>query len=374
MKKTVILLALTLALAGGLADARSVISTGYGGTSGEAENDALRNAIEDAVGTLVDSQTLVSQNVVLQDDIYTQSRGFITNYTVTDKHQTESGWQVTVNADVDDSPNSKLMSDLTRLGIIDTKLRNPKIAVYIPEHEIGYRVSNSVGETAIIKELVEAGFTNVIAASPKVLAINPNSWAWIWKPVVQLDLEDMRSATRFLDADILIIGEAFSEGVGDVGQWLPEHSRTGMQSSRARVEAKMYVASTGQIIAADSTEGSGADISQGIASEKAVRNAGEKLGDYFLDKLMQTGSGNRQGLELTVVGADVSKVSRVQRTLSGIPKVKNVQMSSYANGRGVFSVQYAGAPSTLFKEIQANTDADLELQSVGYNTLTIVVH
>ncbi|HBK27997.1 MAG TPA: hypothetical protein DDY92_05570 [Dialister sp.] len=374
MKKILALIAAGLLLTGGIADARNVTVTGNGVSQSEAEGDALRNAIEKAVGVLVDSQTLVSKNTVLQDEIYTQSKGFITNYNVVNQQQNGNGWEVTVNADVDDSPNSKLMSELTRLGIIDVKLRNPKIAVYIPEHHIQYRIPDPAGETAVIKSLVEAGFTNVIAASPKAVMINPNSYGWLWKPIVQINVEDMRSAARFFDADILIIGEAFSEGVGDVGQWIPGHHRTGMQSCRARVEAKMYVATTGQIIAADGKYGSGADISQSVASKKALATAGEQLGEYFLDKLMETGSGNRQGIEVVVLGASASKVSLVQSAMNRVSKIKNVQMSSYSQGKGVFSVQYSGAPQTLFKEIQAATDADLEMKAASYNTLTIVVH
>lgn len=376
MKKLLSLFLTSLLLSGiaSVSDARNVTVTGNGVTQSEAENDALRNAVEKAVGVLVDSQTLVSKNTVLQDEIYTQSKGFITNYNVIDTHQGNDNWQVTVNADVDDSPNSKLMSDLTRLGIIDVKLRNPKIAVYIPEHHIQYRVPDPAGETAIIKTLVEAGFTNVIAASPKTVLINPNSYSWIWKPVIQINVEDMRSAARFFDADILVIGEAFSEGVGDVGQWIPGHHRTGMQSCRARIEAKMYIASTGQIIAADGKYGSGADISQSIASKKALESAGQQLGEYFLDKLMENGSGNRQGMEVVVLGNSVAKVSVVQSAMTRVSKIKNIQMSSYSQGKGVFSVQYSGAPQTLFREIQEATDADLEMKNASYNTLTIVVH
>ena len=176
MKRILALAVAALLFSSAAADARSVTVTGSGISQNEAESDALRNAVEKAVGVLVDSQTMVSSNTILQDEIYTQSRGFVTNYNVTDRQPDGNGWRVTVNADVDDSPNSKLMTELTRLGIIDTKLRNPKIAVYIPEHHIQYRIPDPAGETAIIKTLVEAGFTNVIAASPKAVLINENSF------------------------------------------------------------------------------------------------------------------------------------------------------------------------------------------------------
>ena len=127
---------LSLCLLSGIASARAVSVSGVGLTITEAENDALRNAVEQAVGVLVDSETLVRNNVLLRDEIYTKSRGFITNYTVKDQRKTINGWQVFIDAEVDDSPNAQLMTELTRLGIIDVKLRNPKIAVYIPEYHI----------------------------------------------------------------------------------------------------------------------------------------------------------------------------------------------------------------------------------------------
>ena len=158
MRKIFLFITVMLFLLSGVSFAKNVTSTGYGITSNEAENNALRAAVENTLGVLIDSETLVQNNMVINDQIYTQSRGFITNYNVINRSQLSSGeWQVTINAVVDDNPNSKLMNELTRLGIIDNKLRNPKIAVYIPEHHIQYRVPDPAGETAVVKALVEAG-------------------------------------------------------------------------------------------------------------------------------------------------------------------------------------------------------------------------
>ena len=206
MKKLVILLMLAAAVFScSLALARNVTVTGMGVTVAEAENDALRNAVERAVGVLVDSQTLTEKNVVLHDQVYTQSRGFIRNYTVTGRSRLADGWRVTVDADIDDSPDSRLMTELTKLGIIDTRLRNPKIAVYIPEKHIRFSVPDPAAETAVVKVFVDAGFNNMIVASPKLARVNVSSYGWALKPLYNIDVEDMRKAARFFDADILIM-------------------------------------------------------------------------------------------------------------------------------------------------------------------------
>ena len=136
----------------------------------------------------------------------------------------------------------------------------------------------------------------------------------------------------------------------------------------------MYVAKTGQIIAADGKFAAGVDSSEAVASKKALAAAGKLLGEYFVEKLMESGSGNRQGFELIVKGSDFSKVNQVQNALGRVNGIKNVNLSSYDNGTATFSLIYSGAPTTLFKEIQAATDANLNLVSSAYNSMVISVN
>ncbi|MBR2520180.1 MAG: hypothetical protein IKE46_10420 [Selenomonadaceae bacterium] len=342
--------------------AKSVTVTGTGMTPSDAENDALRMAVENTLGVLVDSETLVQNSMVIRDQIYTQSRGFVTNYTVINREQASGSWRVTINATVDDQPNSKLMNELTRLGIINVQLRNPKIAVYVPESHIQYRVPDPAGETAIVKALINAGFSNVMEVGSRLNVPNP----------LNMTAAQMSQAAQQFGADIMIVGQAFSEGVGDPGQWLPGNQRTNMQACRARVEAKMFIVRTGQIIAADGKYGSAYDNSQAVASKKALAAAGQQMGEYFVERItgMYT---SQQNVEVVVYAADFSKVNIVQSALGQVNRVKGVNLSSYEGGRAVFSVQYGGSPQTLFNELQALTTADLSLQSITYNTLTISV-
>ncbi len=342
--------------------AKSVTVTGTGMTPSDAENDALRAAVENTLGVLVDSETLVQNSMLIRDQIYTQSRGFVTNYNVVNREQISGTWRVTINATVDDQPNSKLMNELTRLGIINVQLRNPKIAVYVPESHIQYRVPDPAGETAIVKALINAGFSNVIEVGARLNISNP----------LNMTAAQMSQAAQQFGADIMIVGEAFSEGVGDPGQWLPGNQRTNMQACRARVEAKMFIVRTGQIIAADGKFGSAYDNSQAVASKKALAAAGQQMGEYFVERItgMYT---SQQNVEVVVYGSDFSKINLVQSALGQVNRVKGVNLSTYEGGRAVFSVQYGGSPQTLFNELQALTTADLSLQSITYNTLTISV-
>ncbi len=362
MRKIFAMAVALLILFTGVAFAKNVTVTGQGATASDAENDALRMAVEKTLGVLVDSQTLVQNSMVINDQIYTQSRGFITNYEVTGRQQTPYGWQVTINADVDDNPNSKLMSELTRLGIIDTRLRNPRIAVYVPESHIQYRIPDPAGETAIVKALTEAGFSNVTEVGSRLSVSKP----------MNMNTAQMTQAANQLGVDIMIVGEAFSEGLGDAAQWLPGNQTSKMQSCRARLEAKMFIVKTGQIIAADGKYGSAIDSSESLAAKKALASAGQQMGEYFIEQLMTLGSGNRQSMQVVVMGSDFTKINRVQAALAQVRNVSNVNLSSYQGGKGVFTINYSGSPQTLFNELQSIADVDLTLKSIDYNVLNII--
>ena len=362
LKKILVIMAICL-MVSSVSFAQKVTLVGMGATASDAESDALRNAVETSIGVLVDSETMVKNFQVVKDEIYTKSRGFITNYTVTEKRESESGiWQVTINADVDTEPNSKLMNELTRLGIIDTKLRNPKIAVWIPERHIAYHVPDPAGETAVMHALLDAGFSNVIAASPAI----PSH-------IGGKTIEDMRNLARFMDADILVMGEAFSEGMGDVGRYLPGSQRTGMQSCRARIEAKLYIAQTGQIIAADGKYASGMDISESIASKKALAAAGKQMGEHLSQELLTLGAGNHQGLEVIVNCRDFNEASRIQLALASSVGGGNIQLSAYDAGQAKFVVISGKSPSALFADIQRVCPLRLSMDSASYNVIHVSV-
>lgn len=343
--------------------AENITVSGYGDSYDNAERDALRNAVERAVGTLVDSQTLVQNNTLMNDEIYTISKGFINNYQVVSKNSQGNYYEVTINADVDTEPNSKLMTELTRLGIINKQLRDPKIAVIIPEYHIAARIPDPAGETAVIRKLTEAGFSRITDVSNIRMQFNR---------IYALSNDDLRSLADSLNVDILVVGEAFSQGVGDVGKFIGNgRKNVGIVSCKARVEAKIFIVKTGQIIAANGTYGTAADLTEFIAAKKALNDAGEKMGDYIVEKLMAMGSSNNQNLEVLVASSDFNKISKINNLLKNVQGVNSSSITDYVNGRATINVKYSGTPQTLFNKISEMADFTVAIKSISYNTLSI---
>ena len=134
----------------------------------------------------------------------------------------------------------------------------------------------------------------------------------------------------------------------------------------------MFVIKTGQIIATDGKYASAIDISESIASKKALAEAGKLMGEYLVEEILKLVDG-RQSLEVVVIGSDFSKINIIQSALGQVRGVSNINLSSYSTGKGVFSINYSGSPQTLFNELQRIVDVDLILQSISYNVINISV-
>lgn len=72
-------------------DTIEVISTGIGQDSDRALRNALRAAIEQAVGTMVDSETLAQNDEVINDQILSYSAGFVESHKVISEPRTRDG-------------------------------------------------------------------------------------------------------------------------------------------------------------------------------------------------------------------------------------------------------------------------------------------
>lgn len=363
MIKKVLLALCVFIFSANITFAQNITISGYGDSYDDAERDALRNAVEKAVGTLIDSQTLIRNNTLIEDEIYTTSRGFINNYTVVNKKYNNGNYEVYINADVDTNPNSRLMNELTRLGIIDKQLRDPKIAVIIPEYHIAARIPDPAGETAVIRKLTEAGFSRITDVS---------NIRYNFNKVYALSNNDLRSLADSLNVDILIVGEAFSQGVGDVGKFIGNGRRNvGIVSCKARLEAKIFIVKTGQIIAANGVYGTAADLTEFIAAKKALNDAGEKMGDYIIDKLIGFGSSNNQSIEVSVQSSDFNKINKINSLIKNIQGVKSSLITDYANGKAMINVKYSGTPQVLFNKLSDIVDFNISIKGISYNTLSI---
>lgn len=99
-----------------------------------ALESALRTAVEQVIGTMVDSETLVQNNALLADKIFTQTRGYVANYRILSERPDPDAnlYSVTVEAEVREG---NLADDLGSLGLLIRRMKMPRLAVAIEDDQ-----------------------------------------------------------------------------------------------------------------------------------------------------------------------------------------------------------------------------------------------
>lgn len=343
--------------------AKEVTVKGYGENQDQAVRDALRMAVEQAVGVLIDSSTLTQNYAVVKDEIYSKSQGFVRDYNIIGQERQGGQVVVTVKAVVDTEPNSKLYTELQRLKLIDM-LRDPRIAVIIPESYVSARIPDPAGETAIIKKLTDAGFRRIVDPQRVTNIRNSNTI----KALLQGNRQEVTAVATNLGVDYLIVGEAFSQFAGNV-------LNSGVISCRARLEARVIKADTAEIITAHGVEASGVDITEFIAAKKSLNNAGEKMGDYLVEKIMALASNPEKGVQLIVRNIpSFNKVSILEDQLRQVRGVNNVFIRDYSGGRVVIDLNYTGSPQSLANALGKFNNINLIVEEISHSVINAVVN
>jgi len=206
------------------------------------------------------------------------------------------------------------------------------IVVMIPEthtrRRVETRIPDPAAETEIIRVLVEHGFNVVDQIKVAEIRYTEMAFAAIH------DVRNAISLARQFDADMIIIGEAFSEWVEDI------HN---MVSCRARVEARIIDMNTGRILAADGVEGSALDVSEGIASKKALRAASTMLANYFVDQLFAQQPDEyvvMEQIEVLITGlSSYRQLMEFEEALEQIDGIAEIHRQSYAGGIARFTLR-----------------------------------
>lgn len=107
-------------------DIKSVIATGSGVDQSQAEIAACRNALEQLIGSSVDSEIYAKKISAVNDSIYDPFAGYIKNYQVLKTEALASGKRVIIRAEV---KASTLNKELQQLGLLMIKLDMPRIMV-----------------------------------------------------------------------------------------------------------------------------------------------------------------------------------------------------------------------------------------------------
>lgn len=163
-------------------------------------------------------------------------------------------------------------------------------------------------------------------------------------------------------AEVVIIGEAFSESAGEgIG---------GMVSCRARVEARAVKTDTGEILAADGKHATGIDITEAIAGKKALQKAGSELADYLTEQILAKWSSdvtNTNSVELVINGINYSQFAQFKSALTAsVRGVKSIHQRSFTGNRAVIEVDLKGDAQAFADELSHKDFKNFDLEVTDF--------
>ena len=333
-----------------------------------AINDSLRKAVEQAVGTVISSETVVKNFEVINDSIYARSQGYIQNYKILKENVSDSLYRVTIRATVS---MGSIKDDLRALGFLMARKGMPRLMVLIAEQNVGQlhpsyswdSVDLSVAETVFQSNFLQDGFTFVDrgAVRGELKTITTRG----------TDLNNKMAARlgQQVDAELVIVGKAFAKAAGNV-------AGTSMKSLQANITARAIRTDNGMVIASATEHGAAVHIDDITGGSEAIKKATEKLAENLKTQIIakwQSEVSSAGLISLTVRQiksyADFMKLKDALK--EEVRGVKNVYIRKMENGMAQMDIEFAGSALSLADNLAVKkfTGFSLDVTAVGQNSL-----
>ena len=315
-----------------------------------AINDALRKAVEQAVGMMVSSETLVQNFQTLNDRIYIQTQGYVQDYRILSEKPGPDLHQVTVQAAV---AMGNLQKDLQALGILLGQVGKPRIMVLIAEQNIGKQYYSywwgaqvrgeqadlTIAENTIMDHFREKGFDFVDpTAQSREIKVSPAFRV--------ADLNDQAAITlgQQADAEVVIVGKALAKSVGTI-------AGTSMKSVQANISLRAIQTDNGRVLSSGTEHAAAVHIDEITAGTEALRKASVKISDKMIDDIIKNFQKRVAAttlVQLTVTG------------LSGHPdllKLKNMIQSQVRGVEGIHERSFSGNVAKMEVDLKGNAQS-----------------
>jgi len=302
------------------------------GARAAAVENALRNAVERHVGAMMDARSIVKNDRLLEQ-IYTHSRGYISEYEVIREKKADSGlYRVTVSAVV---RNEELKSRLAELGVIKQMMDYPRIGVMAKD-------GNRKPEAHRLAGQAMAGFFTDkrfdVVAQPPVDASDRSAGAGGGSP---------GAVGRARHAEIMVV-YALTAGASRFDEV--------METVPVTLSARAVVTSTGQVLSSEQTRVFGLGDSAHGALMDGARKSAERLGPELAEDIAgwwaeYTANGLPYRIVLKLPSADGRRAAYFQEKLRSIPGVARLTERSTEKGTSQMRLTFKGRPTELKRQI-----------------------
>jgi len=293
-----------------------------------ALESALRNAVEQVIGTMVDSETLVQNNALLADKIFTQTRGYVANYRIlSEKPDTDANlYSVTVEAEVREG---NLADDLGSLGILMRRMKMPRLAVAIQDDQ-------GTAKSVLERLFRDKGF--LVVETPESAG---GSSFWGMGEGGQADL------LKRYGAEVVVLGKVSGGAGAAVG-------KSNLTSYQAALSLKALKADTRELLGTASGSGTAVHVGEAgfqEASRQAATVAGNDLVRQITAQWAKESSSTRM-LTLEIQGSGAKAQEVAKRLLSEGRGIQEAVVRESSPAGATLGVSMQGDASDLAQEVR----------------------
>lgn len=325
-----------------------------------ALNRALRNAVEQGVGVFVDSETVVENFQVLDDNIYSEAKGYVKEYEVVSDNEGAGGiYRIKIKAKV---ALGALSKDVQGLGIIREKMNYPRVVVIIDDYIDGMEQPGKVAAGEIEKVFMQEKFP--IVNKDQLEKIKQKD-----ATVTYFDPLTAAALGRRYGAEVAIVGQASSN--------LVESSKpygVSVFAYGGRVEVRAVKVDNAEVIVFDVAEAVERGSGRVATANKAIKAASDKLSESLMKRITEAWRDevyNEMSILVICNNADMRKAKAFKESLSDMRDVQGVNERSLSGGVLELDVRFFGNSEQLAALISDKGDPSLEITGKTPNRIDI---
>jgi hypothetical protein len=346
----------------------------------KAIEDALRHAVEMAVGTKVTSTSEVQDFQSKMDRVLTHSSGYVKRYEIVKEGMDGEVVQITIRASIS---TAALDKDLEAMGMLMARKGMPRTMVLIAEQNIGMSAPQAawmqggrgavstdlrIAENTILDQLKNGGFRQLI--DPEIASEKTASVGGITTEITASQARKLKSLTG---AEVILIGQVVAISRGEMADLGP-----GWRSCTATISGRAVNTDNGDILSTSETSQNAAQLDDLTCGKEAIKKASKVFSQDMVKKIGDRWSKDVSGgNEVHVTARKVTSFKLASDFRSALTDklrgVKGVQQRSFSSGTQELDVTLVGSTDQLAQELESKKLGKFSVKVTGVSANTIEV-
>ncbi len=345
-----------------VANAQEVTVDGVGTNRDSAIKDARRIAVEQGIGTFLDSRTLVRNSMVELDEILTKSQGYVGNVTVLEEHASGGSYYVKARIVVQDRPSPELLQQVQAV----IALNDPRIAIAVLRE--GQNTHENIIEAAMTERLVSLGFQHVVDVNVVAALQNARMLESLY------DGKPISGIGSSYGADFIVLGKCnMSTNKISYPDFKGGYKTTNISTGHAEMTTKIIRLDTGDILETFTLEGQGAWNSGDRAEQETLKDMAGKAAKKVEEKFRTIAARSSGSVQITATARNYENLQKLADDLRNVPGVQNVFIREQSNGRAIIELDTNQSANNIINMLKKQTSLGIYADSITGNSAKIIV-